>query len=85
MANNETHDKGEIRDDVVSGRAWAEFCDALKAAGDLVQQRSISVLGFRGWGVSGSRAGAVGCRRPVAGVFVGGWGACDLDRRATGS
>ena len=40
MANNETHDKGEIRDDVVSGRAWAEFCDALKAAGDLVQQRS---------------------------------------------
>ena len=30
----------EIRDKVLSGRAWAEFCDALKAAGDLVQERA---------------------------------------------
>ena len=34
MANNETHDR------VVSGKAWAEFCDDLKAAGDLVQERA---------------------------------------------
>ena len=33
-ANNEYYDK------VVSGRAWAEFCDTLKAAGDLVQDRA---------------------------------------------
>ena len=29
-----------MHDKVVSGRAWSEFCDALKAAGDLVQERS---------------------------------------------
>ena len=40
MTNNETHDKGEIRDEVLSGWAWARFCDALKAAGELVQQRA---------------------------------------------
>ncbi len=34
MARDEMHDK------VVSGQAWAEFCDALKAAGDLVQERA---------------------------------------------
>ena len=34
MANNGLYDK------VVSGQAWAEFCDALKAAGELVQERS---------------------------------------------
>ena len=33
-------DRDEIHDKVVSGRTWAEFCDALKAAGDLVQERS---------------------------------------------
>ena len=34
MAEDENYDK------VVSGQAWAGFCDALKAAGDLVQERS---------------------------------------------
>ena len=33
-------DRDEIHDKVVSGEAWSEFCDALKAAGDLVQERS---------------------------------------------
>jgi len=38
MTDNGNYDK------VVSGRAWAEFCDALKAAGDLVQERATSDL-----------------------------------------
>ena len=49
-----THDKGEIRDDVLTGRAWAEFCDALKAASD---------PGFGNWmSTDGHRFGAVGLR-----------------------
>ena len=39
------------RDDVVTGRAWADFCDALKSAGDLVTANSTDDLdrieGFR--------------------------------------
>ena len=39
------------RDDVVSGRAWADFCDALKSAGDLIVANSTDDLdrieGFR--------------------------------------
>ena len=34
----------KLHDKVVSGEAWHEFCDALRAAGDLVQQRSTSDL-----------------------------------------
>ena len=39
------------RDDVVTGRAWADFCDALKSAGDLITANSTDDLdrieGFR--------------------------------------
>lgn len=39
------------RDDVISGKAWADFCDALKSAGDLITENSTDDLdrieGFR--------------------------------------
>lgn len=34
----------DVRDRVIDGRAWADFCDALKVAGDLVQQRAADDL-----------------------------------------
>jgi hypothetical protein len=37
-------DPSELNRKVVSGEAWHEFCDALKVAGDLVQERSESDL-----------------------------------------
>ena len=33
-------DRDELHEKVISGEAWAEFCDDLKAAGALVQERS---------------------------------------------
>ena len=51
MTGARRHDEDGLRDRVVSGAAWHEFCDALKAAGDLVVARSESDLdraeGFR--------------------------------------
>ncbi len=41
----------ELHDDVVSGKAWNDFCDALKIAGEMILERSESDLdraeGFR--------------------------------------
>ena len=40
-----------LHDDVVSGKAWSDFCDALKTAGEMILERSESDLdraeGFR--------------------------------------
>jgi hypothetical protein len=44
MRPNDVTEASEPRDKVLSGVAWHEFCDALKAAGDLVQERSGSDL-----------------------------------------
>jgi hypothetical protein len=37
-------EESELHQKVVSGEAWHDFCDSLKAAGDLIQERSESDL-----------------------------------------